>query len=131
MSAPCAVAAALIHGRLSAADFEPVEFEGTEAQRLLGVTEVYVDEACERAYPTTRSGVIALRLADGRRIERRVLDPRGEGGNPMSDNDLGGKFLENASARLGGDRAARLLDLVWSADRDADLSAILALLAGE
>lgn len=131
MSAPCAVAAALIHGRLSAADFEPVKFEGAEAQRLLGVTEVYVDEACERAYPTTRSGVIALRLADGRRIERRVLDPRGEGGNPMSDDDLGGKFLENASARLGGDRAARLLDLVWSADRDADLSAILALLAGE
>lgn len=128
MSAPCAVASALIQGRLSAADFEPEVYEESEARRLLEISNVYVDDECDRVYPGTRSGVVALQLADGRRVEKRVLDPRGEGANPLSDDDLSEKFLDNASGPLGADRAAQVLDRVWNSDAHSDLSAILALL---
>jgi 2-methylcitrate dehydratase PrpD len=128
MSAPCAATAALINGRLGAPDFEPEAFLGAEPQRLLAATSVYVDDECDRVYPKMRGGVAKLTLTDGRVLERRVLDPRGEGGNPLTDEDLSGKFLGNAIGPLGAERAERLLDLIWRADRGADLAAILALL---
>jgi 2-methylcitrate dehydratase PrpD len=131
MSAPCAIAGALMKGRLGAADFEPSEFQSAEARRLLDITQVFVDAECEAIYPGTRSGVVTLTLKDGRRIEKRVLDPRGEGSNPLTDADLSRKFLDNASGVLGQDRAAQLLDLLWSAERGGDLPAILRLLSAQ
>jgi 2-methylcitrate dehydratase PrpD len=128
MSAPCAIAAALIHGRLGVADFDPAAFVGNEAQRLLAATCVVIDPKCEAAYPARRSGVVALTLRDGRRVECRVQDPRGEGENALSDDDLSAKFRDNAGPVLGPQRAARLLDLIWAADAGADLAAIRALL---
>lgn len=130
MSAPCAMASALIHGRLGAAHFEPAVFADMEPQRLLAATRVYVDEECERAYPGVRSGVVTLQLADGRRLERRVLDPRGEGDKPLSDADLSRKFLDNASASLPPGRAEELLELLWAADGNSDLDAICKMLSG-
>jgi len=129
MSAPCAIAAALGRGRLSAADFDPAAFDDPDLQRLIMATRVYVDEECEAAYPVRRSGVVALQLADGRRVERRIHDPRGEGANPLSDDDIGRKFLDNVSDVIGGDRAARLVDLVWSMDGGGDLASLVALLS--
>jgi 2-methylcitrate dehydratase PrpD len=128
MSAPNALAATLLHGRLGAADFEPAALAGPEARRLAGATRVFVDPECERVYPGMRSGFVALTLRDGRRLERRVLDPRGEGANPLSDDDLSAKFTDNAGPALGADRAARLLACVWAADPAADLGEVLALL---
>ncbi len=128
MSAPCALAVALMHGGVGAAAFEPSSFSEPEAQRLLGATRVYVDPECDRAYPGVRSGVVRLHLVNGRMIERRVLDPRGEGSNPLTDDDLSRKFLDNAPAILGKDRATRLLELLWSAGPAGDLPAVIALL---
>jgi 2-methylcitrate dehydratase PrpD len=129
MSAPCAIASALINGRLGAAEFEPVSFEGAEPQRLLAATRTYVDEECERIYPVTRSGVVRLQLADGRTLERRVLDPRGEGEKPLTDDDLSRKFLDAATAALPPGRAEKLLEMLWAADATSDFAAICKILS--
>jgi 2-methylcitrate dehydratase PrpD len=120
---------ALIHGGVGAAGFEPARFEEPEPRRLLAVTRVEVDPECDRVYPGLRSGVVRLRLADGRTVERRVLDPRGEGSNPLTDDDLSRKFMDNAPGVLGEERSKRLLDLVWSARPGGDLAAIIGLLS--
>ena len=129
MSAPCAATVALINGRVGAADFDPSAFTGAEAQRLLEATTVYVDAECDRVYPKLRGGVVTLRLTDGRVLDRRVLDPRGEGGNPLTDDDLGRKFIANATGCLGAAQAGRLLDLLWSTDAGTELSSIRSLLS--
>lgn len=129
MSAPCALASALIHGSLGAAEFDPAAFEGAEPQRLLAATRVYVDDECERVYPGTRSGVVKLQLGDGRRLERRVLDPRGEGDKPLTDADLSRKFLGNATDALPPGRAERLLEMLWAADASSDFGAICRILS--
>ena len=129
MSAPCAIAAALIHGRLGFAELAPEGFAAPEPQRLLAATRVVVDPDCEAAYPGRRSGVVTLTLRDGRRLTRRVLDPRGEGDNPMSDADLSEKFLANAGPVLGPDRAALALAALWAAAPGGDLPGLRDLLA--
>ncbi|SMH28837.1 MmgE/PrpD family protein [Maritimibacter sp. HL-12] len=128
MSAPCAMAAALIHGQIGVAELDPAAFAAPEPQRLLAATRVFVDPECESAYPGRRSGVVTLVLNDGRRLTRRVLDPRGEGDNPMSDDDLSGKFLANAGPVLGAARAESALAALWAAGPCGDLPALRALL---
>ena len=56
-------------------------------------------------------------MKDGTRLTERVLDPKGEGENPMSDADLERKFVSNCEPIVGKDKAARLLDALWGFDR--------------
>lgn len=129
MSAPCAVVSALIHGRLTAADFEPSAFVGAEPQRLLGATRVHVDERCEEIYPKVRSGAVTLELKDGRRLERRIVNPRGETADPLTDDDLSRKFMDNVPGRIGLDNAGSLLERTWTMNRHSDLLEFFPLLA--
>ncbi|WP_439623170.1 MmgE/PrpD family protein [Shinella sp.] len=128
MSAPCAVVGALIHGRLNAADFDPSAFVGSEPQRLLQATRVHVDDDCERLYPKVRSGVVTIVLKDGRRLERRVLNPRGETADPLTDDDLSRKFTDNVPGLIGKEKAGQLLERIWTMDRQSDLSGFFPLL---
>jgi 2-methylcitrate dehydratase PrpD len=128
MSAPCAIAAVLMTGRLGVAELEPDAFSAPEAQRLLAATRVFVDDACEAAYPGRRSGVVTLVLRDGRRLTRRVLDPRGEGENPLSDADISEKFMANAGPVLGSAQAEAVLAVIWATGPGGDLPALRAML---
>lgn len=128
MSAPCAIAAALIHGRLGVAELVPESFEAPEAQRLLGATRTVIDADCEAVYPGTRSGVVTLTLQNGSSLSRRVRDPKGEGDNPLSDADLGDKFLANAGPVLGEARARAALAALWTVAPGGDLPALRAAL---
>lgn len=114
MSAPVTTALALVQGNVTAASFAQRNLDDPEVRRLVGATRVYVDAQCEALYPGRRGGVARLHLADGRVLEQRVLDPRGEGENPMSDEDLGEKLLANAEPFVGRARCAALLEAAWA-----------------
>jgi len=94
--------------------FERANLDRADIRRLIEVTDVYVDEECERIYPGRRSGVARIELRDGRVLEERVLDPKGEGENPMTDDDLATKFSSNCAPLIGEARSSKLLDLVMN-----------------
>lgn len=121
MSAPCAAALAVVDGGIAAQNFLPGSLARPEVQRLIQVADARLDAECENIYPARRSGAVKITLNDGRTVEARVLDPKGEGENPMSDDDLEQKFLVNCKPLLGEDKCRRLLDAVWKfeAARDA------------
>lgn len=114
MSAPCAVALALTREGVGAKDFEPRTFDDPALQDLLSKTRVYVDDECEALYPGRRSGLVRLRFRDGRIAEKRVIDPRGEGENPLTDDDLIAKFQANCAEKLGAARAGELVSMILS-----------------
>jgi 2-methylcitrate dehydratase PrpD len=112
MSAPVTTALAMAFGNVTVPSFDRANLDRPDIRRLIDVTDVYVDEECERIYPGRRSGVARIELRDGRVLEERVLDPKGEGENPMTDEDLATKFSSNCAPVIGEARAARLLQLV-------------------
>ena len=60
----------------------------------------------------------ALRtLRDGTLLAKRVLEPKGEVKNPMTDADLEAKFRANCETIIGKERCDRLLADVWDFDR--------------
>ncbi len=129
MSAPVGVALALADDDVAAHQFLPDSLDRAEVRRLIDLAETRVDEECERIYPGRRSGVIEIGLTDGRKLEARVLDPKGEGENPMTDGDLERKFSANCTPVIGKDRSAALLEAVWRFDQSRELAPFLRLLA--
>jgi 2-methylcitrate dehydratase PrpD len=121
MSAPVTTALAIVFGDVTAPSFDRVNLERADVRRLIEATEVYVDAECERLYPGRRSGVARIRLSDGRVLEERVLDPKGEGENPMTDDDLIRKFTGNCEAIIGVDKARAVLDAAQGLHRGSSL----------
>lgn len=113
MSAPCAVVAALQNPSIGARHFEPDRFSTVETRRLLEGTRVYVDDECSAEYPKRRTAVVSLTMDDGQEVECRIRDPRGENENPLTNDELGMKFMDNVSPVWGEAKASALLSSVW------------------
>jgi 2-methylcitrate dehydratase PrpD len=121
MSAPVAAALAVVDGDIAAQRFLPESLERPEVQRLIEASHTAVDEECERIYPGRRSGVVRIELNDRRSLEKRVLDPKGEGENPMTDVDLQRKFTVNCEPVAGKAKCERLRQVIWSFDQQPDV----------
>lgn len=121
MSAPVAAALALVDGDLAAQAFLPASLARPQVRRLIGAATTYVDDECERRYPATRSGFVRVMLNGGAAYERRIVDPRGEGGNPLSDEDLRRKFVVNCEPLIGSARCEEIMSLIWDFENARDL----------
>jgi 2-methylcitrate dehydratase PrpD len=117
MSAPVAAGLAVVEGELAAHHFLPESLARPEVRRLIDAADTVLDQECDRIYPGRRSGVVRVQLNDGRNFERRVLDPKGEGENPMTDADLKRKFLVNCEPVVGQAKCERLLDAIWGFEK--------------
>jgi 2-methylcitrate dehydratase PrpD len=117
MSMPCAAALALLEEDVTSPSFKPGRIDRAEVQHMIRQVRVYTDEETDRLYPQRRGGVVTLVMKDGTRLTERVLDPKGEGENPMSDDDLARKFVSNCEPIVGKDKCQQLLEAVWGFER--------------
>jgi 2-methylcitrate dehydratase PrpD len=113
MSAPIAAGLALLDGAVSVRGFEPESLSRPDLREAISRIEVGVDEECEREYPRRRSGAVTIELKDGRTVAARVLDPKGEGQNPLPDADLERKFRANCEPVLGRNASEAALGTIW------------------
>ncbi len=122
MSAPCAAALALVCGDVTCTTFLPEVLDRADVRAMIDRCEAVLDEECERMYPRVRTGYVRIRLRDGRTIEQRVVSPRGEKENPLTDADLVAKFTANCAPVIGAGRAAAILEQAWKMGEGADLA---------
>ena len=125
MSAPVGAALAMVDEDVGAHLFLPASLQRPEVQRLIGLADAYIDDECQRIYPGRRSGCVEIELKDGRRLATRVLDPKGESENPLSDADLERKFSVNCEPVIGGAKCRALLEAVWQIDRADGIAQLL------
>ncbi len=121
MSAPVSAALAMRYGEVTVGTYDPVNIQSAEVQRLINVTTAVADAECERIYPGCRSGVAKVTLMNGQSFEQRVLNPKGEVENPMTDEDLMHKFRSNCEPMVGKAKCDRVQELVWSIEKAATL----------
>jgi hypothetical protein len=67
--------------------------------------------------------------ARGQTFEQKVVVPKGEPTNFLSENELRAKFAGLTDAVLGADRAATLASAVLAIDTTADISTLMRLAA--
>jgi 2-methylcitrate dehydratase PrpD len=113
MSAPVAAALAIVLGDVTATMFVPATLDRPDVRALIERIDAKLDDECERIYPGVRSGAAQIRLRNGKVLEKRVLEPKGEVKNPMTDADLAAKFRANCEPIVGAARCDRIITAVW------------------
>ena len=117
-SLPYPVAAALVRGRLGAAEVT-APFDDPDILRLADAIEMGEDEDMNRVFPAQRLAQVALRLVDGRRLASSVVPARGDPEEPLSTEELAAKFHDLADPVLGPVSAAAIEAAVFGPDADA------------
>ena len=82
------------------------------------------DPEIEAEFPANMSGKLTIE-ARGEKISRKVVVPKGEPSNFLTEAELRAKFAGLADTVLGADRAARLADAVLAIDTISDVAALM------
>lgn len=124
-----AVAASLLRGRFGLGELDDDALADPAIRALAARVRFAPDPSS--AYPQSYSGALAIRLRDGRRLERRQQVNRGAAGNPLTADDVIAKFHDNAARAVAPTQAARILDAVMSLANAPDLGTLIAALRPE
>ena len=112
LSVPYCVAAALVDGEITQAQFAPERFNDPVIKGLLGKTEIAVDPDLSPLYPEKFPARVVVTMNDGKVYEETVLYPKGDPANPLSSEELIVKFRNNLKDVLHDEQTAQLLALI-------------------
>jgi 2-methylcitrate dehydratase PrpD len=114
-----AAAVALVHGAGGEAQFSDAAVLETEVAALRGRVRAAIDDSL-----LWTQAHVAIRLRDGRTLERHVAYPLGSLERPMSDADLEEKFHALTGSVLAAPDRERLAQLCWTLTGLPDAGAI-------
>jgi 2-methylcitrate dehydratase PrpD len=125
-SGPFVVASALATGAMGWDSYRLLEDPTIRA--LLPKVACVMDPEIQAEFPANMSGKITI-AARGQVFTKKVVVPKGEPSNFLSEAELRAKFAGLTDAVLGADRAARLADAVLAIDTTADVASLMRLAA--
>ena len=123
-SGPFVVASALATGAMGWDSYKLLQDK--EIRALLPKIRGEFDPEIEAEYPTNMSGKVTIR-ARGQDFVQKVVIPKGEPDNFLTEGELRAKFAGLADAVLGEERAAQLADAVLAIDRANDVASVIRL----
>jgi 2-methylcitrate dehydratase PrpD len=127
-SGPYTVVAGLLGGGglgVGLDDFTDDLARDPQRRELMARVDVVADERCTAIYPHQFPAILRVRTRDGRELVEEVLANRGGPERPLSYDELGTKFADNAGRLLPPPAVAQLRDDVSQLDHLEDLSALL------
>ena len=126
-SLPYAVASGLMRGRLGLKELEPAAYRDPEILSLMDKVRYVVDPTS--TFPRHYTGEVRVTLADGTTMQQREAVNRGHVDNPLSNDDVQAKFMENATLHYSAAHARAISEHVLSLDSLANLDTLETLLA--
>ena len=124
-SLPYITAVALIDGEVTDKQFAPERFTEPKIVSFLQNVKVDRNDELSALYAEAVANIVHVTLADGRTLTKRVDYPLGNAKNRLADPELEGKFHSLADAKIGKDRADRVVATVWKLDEAKDVSELM------
>ena len=118
------VASMLVRGHVSVSDFSDEAITDPAVLDVAGKVRYETPEY--PTYPQAFPGGVRVTLADGSTLERDFPHQKGGPENPMSDDEVRGKFRANASLALPADAVDALETSILAFEQQDDLAAALA-----
>ena len=125
VSLPYSVAVALKEGQALLSQYDDRKLREPVLRRISAVTNVTVDGSLPRGV----SCRMTVTLNDGRKFVSQVDHPKGSIQNPMSDEELRGKFDSLAAPVVGARRAAQIAEVVDGIEKCGDVGKLMRLAA--
>ena len=124
-SLPFPVAAALVFGRVGSDEVNTPGLTDPRVKRLLSTMTLVDDAEFSGRFPAERWARVRVALNDGRTLVSDPAQVRGVPENPLTDDELRGKYRELAAPALGTTRAGRIESLVGAVAADAGVLSAL------
>ena len=124
-SMPYCCAAALIDGDVTLATFHSEKLTDPRVLDLIDKTEITEEPEFNEGYPEGIPNRVTIALSDGTKLEKRVDFPRGHAKNPMTDEEVVGKFKRLATGVVSDETAERILSLAWALDEVENLNELV------
>lgn len=115
-SIPFVVATALIHGSVRLSAFTPERLADADIRALMARIRLTVDPALDARFPGQRAAQVRFFTTDGQQAEYLQPTRKGDPEQPLTDEELSGKFMELAVPVVGDERARTLLGGLWELD---------------
>lgn len=112
------VAAALARGHIGVDEVTGAGLKDPATLRLARMIEVTEDDEANAAFPADRLARITIKLRDGQELKSGMTKAVGDPDDPLSDEDLAGKFYGLTQPLLGDDRSNALQETclgLWQA----------------
>ena len=108
----------IARGRIGMDELSPAILSDPEIRRISMATELVETEHYNRISVGVRWADVTLFLADGRVLQSEPRKPRGDPDDPLSDEEIAGKFASFASPVAGEARAGQIAEAVEGIDRE-------------
>jgi 2-methylcitrate dehydratase PrpD len=125
-SGPFVISAALATGKMGWDSYALLQ--DPMIRTLLPKVTCAFDPEIEAEFPANMSGKLTIE-AGGKRYEQKVVVPKGEPSNFLTEAELKAKFAGLTDAVLGTERAAKLADAVLAINTTTDVSSLMRLAA--
>ena len=124
-SLPYITAIALIDGEVTDRQFQPERFMDPKIWKFLENVTVQRNDELSSLYAKAVANIVHVTLKDGRTLAKRVDYPLGNAFNPVSDQQLEGKFNALVVPALGEAGAKAIVDLVWKLDEAKNVDGLM------
>jgi 2-methylcitrate dehydratase PrpD len=123
-SGPFVISSALATGAMGWDSYDLLQ--DPTVRSLLPKVHCEIDPEIEAEFPANMSGKLTIE-ARGERFMQKVVVPKGEPSNFLSEGELRAKFSGLTAAVLGAERSARLADAALTIDTAANVSGLMRL----
>ena len=120
-SIPYCIATALRNGNVMLSDFTDDKVKDTATQEIIAKVK-FIPSQPAKGGIVELGAEITIRLKNGETYSQRVSSPKGEPENPISDEELAGKFEDCSSLILNKREISTVLGLVRSIEKSEDLT---------
>ncbi len=129
-SLPYVIAAALVDGQVTPAQFKPEKIMDPAIRAQLPKVKVTADPEIEKVFPALQRVRVIIDTDDGREFTRELDYPKGDPRNPLTDAEIEEKFDALASPVLDAAGRKRVKDAVWNLESAGSVTEVMKLMAG-
>lgn len=124
-SLPYITAIALIDGEVTDKQFDPARFTDPKIWKFLENVKVERNAELSSIYAEAVANIVHVKLKDGRTLTKRVDYPLGNAKNPVSDEELVGKFNALVVPKIGDAGAKKIVELGWKLDQASGVDELM------
>ena len=130
-SLPYVIAAALVERQVTPVQFTMEKILDAKIREQLKKVEVVADPEIEKVFPALQRVIVNIHTTDGRVLSKQLDYPKGDPRNPLTDQEIEEKFAALADGVLSPAAQKRVKDAVWSLERVASVSELMALMEAD
>jgi 2-methylcitrate dehydratase len=116
-SLPYCIAAAIVDRRITTDQFSETRIQDPTIRAVLSKIRGEASQEFERDFPVKQRSRVTIETVGGRTVSASVDYPKGDPREPMTDDELRGKFDALSEPFLTSRRRERIREAVWNLER--------------